>query len=90
MKHPPPPIICLQEKIFKRRALGSQIVFNTISLSLVTNDKLKVYDDIVNTGAVQLQPGQPFFWNENEHYTGENPNEYYTGENQIEHYTYEN
>lgn len=30
----------------------------------------KVYDDIVNTGAVQLQPGQPFFWNENEHYTG--------------------
>ena len=29
-----------------------------------------MYDDIVNTGAVQLQPGQPFFWNENEHYTG--------------------
>ena len=31
---------------------------------------LKVYNDILNTGAVQLQPGQPFFWNENEHYTG--------------------
>ena len=39
-------------------------------VSPVFKQKHKVYDDIVNTGAVQLQPGQPFFWNENEHYTG--------------------
>lgn len=46
---------------------GSQ---NSFCKKIHQNVNVQVYDDIVNTGAVQLQPGQAFFWNEDEHYTG--------------------
>ena len=46
---------------------GPKIVFGN---KIHQNVNVQVYDDIVNTGAVQLQPGQAFFWNEDEHYTG--------------------
>ena len=39
-------------------------------LTVRSKIKTQVYDDILNTGAVQLEPGKPFFWNENDHYTG--------------------
>ena len=52
--------------LFKSLGFGLAFLYTDFAVKI----KTQVYDDILNTGAVQLEPGKPFFWNENDHYTG--------------------